>query len=193
MHVLQRLWQGDRRGWTLLLALRERGGDSAAAEETDALTLRQEDRGRLRRAGAVSRPRHIARAHSVVLHHARMRNFSGHHRVCARMDHHSRGAAPFTSGSLTTADHDLVVETGLAPSPPAPQESRCEPRRGKPPLYENPSLCSNLLPWNACAVTTPKSFMKFWGRARRSFYSILFLVISNSVIRWRPRSIRATS
>src|SRR5258708_40241525 len=123
MHVLQRLWQGDRRGRTLLLALRERGGDSADAEETDALTLRQEDRGRLRRAGSVSRPRHIARAHSVVLHHARVRNFPGHHRVCARMDHHFRGAAPFTSDSLTTADHDLVVETGLA-RPALPAKNR---------------------------------------------------------------------
>src|SRR5258708_20362124 len=193
MHVLQRLWQGDRRGRTLLLALRERGGDSAAAEETDAVTLRQEDRGRLRRAGAVSRPRHIARAHSVVLHHARVRNFPGHHRVCARMDHHSRQAPPFTSGSLTTADHDLVVETGLAPSRAAREESRCEPRRGKPRLYGNACPWSNLLSWNACAVTTPKSFMKFGGRARRSFYSILFLVITNSGIWWRPRSIRATS
>src|SRR5229473_2595560 len=55
-----------------------------------------------------------------------------------------------------------------------------------------PGIVAYVLPWNACAAMTPRSSMKFTETARRSFFSILFRVITNSGIPWPRRSIRAT-
>ena len=88
--------------------LRQRGGDCAHAEETDAFAHGPKDRRRLCRAGSVSRSRRFARAYPVVLHHARLRNLPGRRGLRAGMDHYSGGTAVIACGSVATAGNELA-------------------------------------------------------------------------------------
>jgi hypothetical protein len=71
----------------------------------------------LLRLGALSGLGYVAGAHFVVFYNASLWSCAGSSCLRAGLDHHSGGAALLTGRRIASTNHELAVETGLAPSP----------------------------------------------------------------------------